>query len=122
MKIQIESLKPNPFRDLDKYKIDPYKVDALTTSIKETSFWDNILARPTNNGNYQIAYGHHRLLAIQKAGLSEVDIPIRELDDATMIKIMANENMEQWGSNNAVIKESVRVAKEFLISAEQTIL
>jgi len=113
MKIKVSDLKPNPYRNLEKYKIDPYKVDALVISIKETSFWDNILARPWNDF-YQLAYGHHRLLAIQKVGLKTIDVPIRELDDATMIQIMANENMEQWGSNPTVIKESVRVAKKFL--------
>ena len=114
MKIKVNKLKPNPFRDLKKYKIDSYKVDALVTSIKETSFWDNILARPIDNGEYQIAYGHHRLFAIEKAKLEEVNIPIRKLDDATMIKIMANENLDEWKLNPLVIKESVRVAKEFL--------
>lgn len=115
MKIKVKDLKPNPFRDLDKYKIDPYKVDALAISIKETSFWDNILARP-NDEFYQIAYGHHRLLAIQKVGLKEIDIPVRELDDDIMIQIMANENMEHWGSDNIIIRESVRVARDRLNS------
>jgi len=113
MRIEVKKIKPNPFRDLTKYKIDSYKVDALVTSIRETSFWDNILARPMD-GKYEIAYGHHRLFAIQKVGLEKVDIPVRELDDATMIKIMANENLEEWKLNPSVIKESVRVAKHYL--------
>ena len=113
MKVKVKDIRPNPFRDLKKYEVDPYKVAALATSIKETSFWDNILARPVNEV-YEIAYGHHRLLAIQKVGLEEIDIPVRELDDAIMIQIMANENLDEWKLNPSVIKESVRVAKGFL--------
>ena len=43
-----------------------------------------------------------------------VDIPVKDLDDATMIKIMANENMEEWRIGPKIIDETVRVAKKFL--------
>lgn len=113
MIVQVKDLKPNPFRDLDRYEVDSYKVDALVTSIKETSFWDNILARSVD-GKYEIAYGHHRLFAIQKVGLKEIDIPVRDLDDPKMLQIMCQENLDEWKLNPAVIKESVRVTKEYL--------
>jgi hypothetical protein len=114
MKVKVSNLKPNPFRNLEKYEIDSYKVEALATSIKETSFWDNILARPGKDDKFEIAYGHHRLFAIQKVGLEEVDIPVRNLDDATMIRIMANENMDLWKTSPKVVDETVLVAKGFL--------
>jgi hypothetical protein len=44
----------------------------------------------------------------------EVDIPVKPLDDAVMIKVMANENMEDWKTSPGVIDETVRVAKRFL--------
>ena len=113
-KIKVSDLKPNPFRNLEKYHINEDKVESLMTSIQETSFWDNILARPSKDGGYEIAYGHHRLFAIQNLGIKEVEIPVRDLDDATMIKIMANENLDEWKAMPSVIAESVRVAKEYL--------
>ena len=39
---------------------------------------------------------------------------VKELNDATMIKIMANENMETWTALPRVIDETVRVTKQFL--------
>jgi len=113
MKIKVKDLIPNPYRRMEKYPIDVYKVESLKTSIEETSFWDNVLARE-KDGKYEIAYGHHRLIAIQELGIKEVDIPVRDLDNATMVKIMANENMEDWGASPAIVNESVAVAKEFL--------
>ena len=113
MKIKVKDLRPNPYRDLEKYEIDSCKVDALVTSIEETSFWDNIVVRKAGDV-YQIAYGHSRLEAIKKVGLKEVDVPVRELDDAMMIKIMANENLDEWKLDPVVINESVRVARDFL--------
>jgi len=45
MKIQVNKIKPNPYRRMESYPIDKEKVESLKTSIKETSFWDNILVR-----------------------------------------------------------------------------
>ena len=59
------------------------------------------------SGKVEIAYGHHRMVALQELGIKEVDIPVKALDDATMIKIMANENMEDWETNTSVINETV---------------
>ena len=115
MKIKIKDLRPNPFRDMKNYPINEQKVESLVNSINQTGFWDNILARK-ENGQIQIAYGHHRLLALRKVmkGTDEVDIPIKSLDDANMLKIMANENMDEWKTNPAVIDETVKAAKKFL--------
>jgi hypothetical protein len=133
MKVQIKNLEPNPYRDMNNYPMDEAKVKSLIESITQTGFWDNILARPhkevvkfgieNESGNvkhtfkkFQIAYGHHRLAAIREVfkPTDEVDIPVKELDDATMIKIMANENMEAWTALPRVIDETVRATKQFL--------
>ena len=115
MKVKIKDLKPNPYRDMDNYPIDENKVKSLIDSIERTGFWDNILARKVN-GSIQIAYGHHRLEALKKVFIPTdmVDIPVKDLSDATMIKIMANENMEAWTALPRVIDETVRVTKLFL--------
>lgn len=113
MRIKVKDLRPNPFRKIKTYPIDRDKIRALKTSINETTFWDNIVARK-NNGKFEIAYGHHRLIALKELGIKEVDIPVRQFDDAMMIKIMANENLDDWSLRPAVINETVLVAKEFL--------
>src|SRR4051794_6896894 len=50
MKIDIKELRPNLFRHLERYPIDRAKVDALKRSIKDTTFWDNLLVRKSPNG------------------------------------------------------------------------
>jgi len=113
MELKVKDLKPNPFRRLNKYKINKAKVESLKISIKETSFWDNLLVR-NKNGVYEIAYGHHRLVALKELGIEIINVPVRELDDVAMIKIMANENMDDWKNVPAVYTETVLVAKEYL--------
>ncbi len=116
MKIKVKDLEANPFRDLKRYKYDPVKLLSLKASISETSFWDNILVRrhPTKKDKYQIAYGHHRREVLRILKIVEVDLPVRELDDATMLKIMANENMDDWSQSPAIINETVKQTKMFL--------
>jgi len=115
MKIKISELRPNPFRNIEHYPIDADKVKTLVASIGQTGFWDNILARK-EDGQIQIAYGHHRLAALKQAmkPSDTVDIPVKPLDDATMLKIMANENMDEWKTSPGVIDETVRATRKFL--------
>lgn len=113
MKILVSKLRPNPFRRVDAYPIDREKVEALKASIEETSFWDNLLARKADDG-YEIAYGHHRLEALKELKIKEIDIPVRDIDDGMMIKIMANENRDTYKANRAVMIETIKVARDFL--------
>ena len=115
MKIQVDQLRPNPYRRMEKYPINREKVESLKISITETDFWDNILVRRVKGG-FEIAYGHHRLIALQELGIKEVELPVKELDNGLMIKIMANENLTEWHSNPAVINETVHAARDYLNS------
>lgn len=55
-----------------------------------------------------------RVTVLKELKILEIDIPVRDLDDATMIRIMANENMQDWTTNAGVVVETVTAAKEFL--------
>ncbi|HUU86126.1 MAG TPA: ParB N-terminal domain-containing protein [Candidatus Glassbacteria bacterium] len=115
MKIKVADLVANPYRHMKRYPLDLEKVKRLKVSINETSFWDNILARPhpDKKGKHQIAYGHHRLIALRELRIVEVDIPTRALSDVVMVQIMANENLE-WNTSPIVINQTVLTTKEFL--------
>lgn len=112
MKIKVADLEPNPFRQIGKYPIDKRKLESLKLSISETSFWDNVLCR-RHGKKYEIAYGHHRLEALKELGIEEVDIPVKNLSNAQMIRIMAEENLE-WLTSPKVIYQTVITVKEFL--------
>ena len=113
MKILVSELKPNPYRRIKQYPIDRVKVNSLKNSIEQTSFWDNIVVRKKGN-SYEIAYGHHRLVALQELGIKEVDLPVKDISDSDMIRIMANENMDEWHNEPAIYTETVLATKEFL--------
>ena len=117
MKIKVRDVRPNPYRNIEHYPLNKEKIMALTKSIEKTGFWDNLVAREVD-GEIQIAYGHHRIEALRLAeGFGydfEFELPIKEIDNGTMIQIMANENMQEWGHDITVIDETVKVTKKYL--------
>jgi hypothetical protein len=48
------------------------------------------------------------------AGLrnTEIDVPVRDLDDDTMLRMMAHENRQEWGASAAVEQETIRAVVE----------
>lgn len=113
MKVKIKDLEPNPWRDMTKYPLIREKIERLKSSIEQTGFWDNILCRKAGN-IFQLAYGHHRLVAVKELGITEIDIPCKDLSDADMVRILALENREQEDMSQAVLIETVRVVRDFL--------
>ena len=117
MKVKVRDVHPNPYRNIEHYPLNKEKIMALTKSIEKTGFWDNLVGREVN-GKIQIAYGHHRIEALRLSeGFGydfEFDLPIKDIDDGTMIQIMANENMQEWSHSIGVVDETVKVAKEYL--------
>ena len=105
----IKDIQPNPFRHIDRYPIKSEKVTTLRESLRVTGFWGNMVAR-LNNGNPQIAYGHHRLVALKEefGPNQKVALIISDLSDEQMLQIMARENMEEWGSSASIEHETVR--------------
>lgn len=121
MKIKIKDLKPNPFRDMDSYPIDRAKIEHLRKSISTTGFWDNILARNNKtelnpNGEIQIAYGHHRLVAIREVFKPDdiVDIPVKEIPDDKVLRIMAEENIDAYPTSIKTVDETIKAVFEYL--------
>lgn len=109
----IKDILPNPFRHISRYPIRKDKIAALRESLRTTGFWANVVAR-SKNGKAEIAYGHHRLVALKEEyGPShKVELILRKLNDDTMLQIMARENMEEWGTSAAVEHETIRATVE----------
>jgi hypothetical protein len=104
MKVQLKDVHPNPFRNMERYPIHKQKILQLKNSIQSTEFWDNIVAREREGGGIEIAYGHHRLAALNWI--------VRDLDEDEMLKIMAHENLDEWGHDSAIERETIRAVVE----------
>jgi len=116
MEILLKDIMPNPFRREKEYPYDPAKIERFVNSINENLFWQNIIARksPNNNGKFEIAYGHHRIKALKKLKYKSIDIPIFDLDDNQMLKIMAEENHDDYKMSPAALNETIKAVRDYL--------
>jgi len=109
MKVKLKDVLANPFRDMSSYPINQSKITQLKRSIETTDFWDNIVARKCGD-QIEIAYGHHRLTALREMydGEKSFNFIVRDLSDTEMIQIMAHENLDEWGHDSAIERETIR--------------
>lgn len=89
--ISLDQLHPHP--DNPRIGLRDDVVERLTAEITANGFGPEhaILARPYGDG-FQVVSGHHRLEAARQAGVAEVPVWVREMDDdeAYMLLVLAN--------------------------------
>ncbi|MBA3584100.1 MAG: hypothetical protein H0W36_06150 [Gemmatimonadetes bacterium] len=106
---RVGDIRPNPFRDIANYPYVEDKIETLRASYRNTSVWPTIVAR-VRDGSPELAFGHHRVEAARREFGEDGRIPlnIADLDDAAMLKMMANENMTEYTAAASVMQETVR--------------
>jgi len=108
MKVAIEKVRNNPYRDMENYPLDQDHIDMLMDNISKSGLWKNIEGRKANgNGEVELAYGHHRIAAARKLGMTEVDIMTSKMSEDEMIERMITENTTQRGNSTPAILDSV---------------
>ena len=97
--LPIEKLAPNPDQPRRDFPQD--ELDELTASIREHGVIQPLLVRadPADPGMYQIVAGERRWRAAQRAGLHELPVLIRELDDHEVIEVAIIENIQRADLN-----------------------
>ncbi len=86
---------------LKEFENHPYKVkhddemELLIDSIKEHGILSPIIARPLENGEYEIISGHRRLFASKRAGLTEVPALVVEMDTDNAAIALVDSNLHR---------------------------
>jgi ParB family transcriptional regulator, chromosome partitioning protein len=95
----IEFVHPNP-RNPRRAFGDSDLTD-LAQSIKEHGIVQPVVVRPSGSipGNYEIIAGERRWRAAQRAGLTEVPIIVREVNDRTALELAIIENVQRTDLN-----------------------
>ena len=90
-----DRLEPGQFQPRRRFGEEA--LNALAASIREHGFLQPILARPAADtpGHYEIVAGERRWLAAGRAGLAEVPVTVRELDDRTAMEAALAENVQR---------------------------
>ena len=96
-----EQVQRLPLSDLVAFKDHPFRVvddDRMmetVESVKEYGVLVPIIARPIEDGLYEIVSGHRRKRACELAGIDEIPVIIRDLDDDEATIIMVDSNLQR---------------------------
>ncbi|MFT7144115.1 MAG: ParB family chromosome partitioning protein [Alphaproteobacteria bacterium] len=95
-------------------------LNSLTQSIRSQGIIQPLLVRPMPNGTYEIIAGERRWRASQMAGLTEVPVVIRELEDGKALEIAIVENVQRDDLNSIDEADGyLRLVNEFNYTHEE---
>ena len=98
---QLERVQNISISELVPFKDHPFKVvddEAMlrtTESIAQYGVLTPLIARPLENGGYEIISGHRRAHAAELAGLTEVPVLVRQMDDDAATVLMVDSNLQR---------------------------
>ncbi|MEO0966735.1 MAG: ParB/RepB/Spo0J family partition protein [Cyanobacteria bacterium J06639_18] len=91
---KIQALPKQPRRYFDEEKLAK-----LVQSIKEHGILEPLLVRPLTQNKYELIAGGRRLRAAVEAGLTEVPIVSKQLDDKQALEVALLENLQREDLN-----------------------
>lgn len=98
---QLERVQNISISELVPFKDHPFKVvddEAMlrtTESIALYGVLTPLIARPLEDGGYEIISGHRRAHAAEMAGLAEVPVLVRDMDDDAATVLMVDSNLQR---------------------------
>lgn len=84
-----------PFKDHPFRVVDDDRMMEAVESIKEYGVLVPAIARPLEEGGYEIIAGHRRKRACELAGLDTMPVIVRDLDDDEAVIIMVDSNLQR---------------------------
>lgn len=84
-----------PFKDHPFKVIDDEAMLRTTESIAQYGVLTPLIARPLEDGSYEIISGHRRVHAAELAGLTEVPVLVRHMDDDAATVLMVDSNLQR---------------------------
>ena len=96
-----EEIKPVPISELKPFTEQPFKVkldedmDELMESIKQFGVLTPVIARPHKDGGYEILSGHRRVKACELAGITDIPVVVKNLDDDTATILLVDSNLQR---------------------------
>ena len=96
-----EKVQMIPLAELHSFRNHPFKVkddEAMANtvdSVKQYGVLVSAIARPLESGGYELVSGHRRHHASELAGLTEMPVIVRNLDDDAATIIMVDSNLQR---------------------------
>ncbi len=95
--ISVDRISSNTLQPRKEF--DPLALEELAVSIREKGVVQPLLVRPLSGGRYELVVGERRLRSAKLAGLAQVPVVIREIDDNESLQIALVENVQRSDLN-----------------------
>lgn len=95
--VPIEHVSRNPRNP--RRTFDPTDLEDLSKSIRQHGIVQPVMVRRAGNDRYEIIAGERRWRAAQMAGLVEIPVIVRDVDDRTALEIAIVENVQRADLN-----------------------
>ena len=98
---KLEKVQMLPLKDLQPFPDHPFEVrddeemEKLVDSIRVHGVLMPAIARERPDGSYELVAGHRRKRACELAGLQEMPVLVREMDDDTATILMVDTNVQR---------------------------
>ena len=90
--LRSDQVVPSPLQP--RRRFDEAALATLTESIRKHGILEPIIVRP-RDGRFEIVAGERRFQAAVQAGLEQLPVTVRDLDDRTTMEIALSENLER---------------------------
>jgi ParB family chromosome partitioning protein len=101
-------------------RMDEGALAELAASIKTQGIMQPVLVRPVDGGRYEIIAGERRFRAAQLAGLDEIPVLVREVDDQAAAAMALIENIQREDLNPLEEAQGIqRLISDFNFTHEQ---
>lgn len=95
--LRLSEIEPNQDQPRKFFKEEA--LSELADSIREHGVLQPLIVRPLASGSYQLVAGERRWRASRMAGLSEVPVVIRDMDESQAMEIALIENLQREDLN-----------------------
>jgi ParB family chromosome partitioning protein len=110
--LPVESLVPGKYQP--RTRMDEVALAELAASIESQGLMQPILARAISGGQFEIIAGERRWRASQLAGLKEIPVLVRVVEDAAALKMALIENIQRENLNPLEEAQGIqRLIQEF---------
>lgn len=117
-RIAVEKLHPGKYQP--RTEMDETALGELAESIKKQGLLQPIVVRELEENRYEIIAGERRWRACQLAGMEEVPVILRQVDDETAMAIALVENLQREDLNAMEQARAMhRLTTEFALTHQQ---
>lgn len=95
--VPLSAIEPN--KDQPRREFDEEKLQQLADSISCYGVLQPLLVRDMGNGRYQLLAGERRWRAARLAGLTELPVQLKELEDQGVLEVALIENLQREDLN-----------------------